>query len=1132
MKPIRSLIAIFTLLVATSSAMATTVRVKMNEVSTRFTLVSKTNGQSIDPGEEKEGETQQGNTVKMYEFEAPADTYVLSGYDSGDAMNGTIELNVVDSAEPQEFVIVTVTTRISNQNTDKTYWSVDAGDYTIALRVSSREGQLATVSPGKSSRYANSFTFLAFHGNSYFVKVIPTEKRQAEGFATLYLSDTLNWNTSTSKSIPKGINFSASYPADAHFELNYKLGSNVHYIDFTPMEPVSTETVDGVVTNTYYLSQNTCYNYRTSREGALTLGGKFFSPRNTTSGLQKLEFKESDYAAYDPHKIIHDVTTNDGYETGDIFVNINEQGYKTMKSGDSFKALGLRTWQLTDDQANNYFIEPDFHYTVLDLEGKPSSGVIEITQKQGSCWADLKAVGKGTAIVLVTYDAIKLNQYKSNAWKPYMGGEFWSAIWPENTAAYVVSVDETPSKVNPMMLCNAAFNPDSLKTSGVYVDAEHDVFYYLDTEKGYNFSFKPENCASVTMAYPTIGERMATYTGFGTEGVTKNDDGSYTLLLKEGRQIVKMTDADGNSCYQVLTSKKCHRELSNLTRPDSKIFQPGDMVKIQYSGLRHPANKISGIYNMSAYVQYNGTANGSSLILSPNQYRFGSTPSAQAFVLSIPEDYDAEKNQYYTLDEGVIQVLGYGDPIGNHRIISYVGGRTPNFTAVVRKTFFGSIPNVDIPVLPMKMFDVNLVRNTDDVSVTLSRTYSADSIRYYTPAADGHFALTYGDYDFVCSKPGYRCYRGSFSLVEGQDDDPVVIKVDMVKCPGGWDGKTLTEPAKNESGKYVIEKPAELAWLADYINKGNTADAVLARNVDLADYDWTPIGNSSKKFAGTFTGGAHRIDGLYIDRPELNYVGLFGYVDGKSADAMAAITGITVSGKVVGKQMVAGVAGYVYRYTRIDTCANYADVTAVFNSQSGGTAASGKNAGGIAGFLSYNTSSVSNCYNAGTITATNSAGGIVGGFSSNTSDNLENVYNIGDIKCENLSSAIIGSKAASNVKNAYATKDYELTGSYTLVTDEQMASGEIAYKLGKAFGQKLGEDPYPVFGAPEVLFDESTGKYYNNSSAITDVTTDGASAVPVMYYNLQGIPSVKPYEGLNIVRYSDGSARKEYRKAE
>lgn len=50
--------------------------------------------------------------------------------------------------------------------------------------------------------------------------------------------------------------------------------------------------------------------------------------------------------------------------------------------------------------------------------------------------------------------------------------------------------------------------------------------------------------------------------------------------------------------------------------------------------------------------------------------------------------------------------------------------------------------------------------------------------------------------------------------------------------------------------------------------------------------------------------------------------------------------------------------------------------------------------------------------------------------------------------------------------------------------------------------------------------------------AITDVTTDGASAVPVMYYNLQGIPSVKPYEGLNIVRYSDGSARKEYRKAE
>ena len=29
----------------------------------------------------------------------------------------------------------------------------------------------------------------------------------------------------------------------------------------------------------------------------------------------------------------------------------------------------MRTWQLTDNSTNNYFMEPDFHYTVVGLDG-------------------------------------------------------------------------------------------------------------------------------------------------------------------------------------------------------------------------------------------------------------------------------------------------------------------------------------------------------------------------------------------------------------------------------------------------------------------------------------------------------------------------------------------------------------------------------------------------------------------------------------------------------------------------------------------------------------------------------------------------------------------------------------------
>ncbi|MBO5428246.1 MAG: DUF4465 domain-containing protein, partial [Prevotella sp.] len=382
---------------------------------------------------------------------------------------------------------------------------------------------------------------------------------------------------------------------------------------------------------------------------------------------------------------------------------------------DTYEALAMRTWQLTDNSTSNYFMEPDFHYTVIGTDGKPSTGVIEIDNADTTTdpWSVIKAVGKGTAIVLVTYDAIGLNYYRSQTKNTYLGGEYWSAIWPENTAAYVVTVGDGETAMKPNMLINGKYNTGTLKNAGENVDAEHDVFYYLDTEEGFSYSFTPEGVENVEIAYPVIGEQMATYNGFGTEGVTKNSDGSYTVLLKEGRQIVRMTDAEGNALYQVLTAKTCHRELTNETREGSDVFYPGEKVKIQYSGLRHPANKLAGIYNMSAYVTYNGNPNGTSLILGSGQYTFGSAPKAQAVTVEIPAEYN---NSELVLDDGVIQVNGYGDPIGSHRLINRQAGRSANFTAVAHKTYFGAIPEVRIPVvLPLTVAtleDVELAENS------------------------------------------------------------------------------------------------------------------------------------------------------------------------------------------------------------------------------------------------------------------------------------------------------------------------------------------------------------------------------------------------------------------------------------
>ena len=91
-----------------------------------------------------------------------------------------------------------------------------------------------------------------------------------------------------------------------------------------------------------------------------------------------------------------------------------------------------------------------------------------------------------------------------------------------------------------------------------------------------------------------------------------------------------------------------------------------------------------------------------------------------------------------------------------------------------------------------------------------------------------------------------------------------------------------------------------------------------------------------------------------------------------------------------------------------------------------------------------------------------------------------------------------------------------------------MASGEIAYRLGKAFGQHLANgDKHPTFGAPQVFYDEVNDKYYNKSSGIDNIVDEPATTAQIEgYYNLQGVRSASPWNGINIVRYSDGTTRK------
>ena len=1057
---------------------AATVTVNMNNVSPTMSLVEKESGTPVDIGEPEQ---------QIYSFDAPAGQYVLTAYGTdAETVNGTIVLDVNDVDAEQVFSILTVTLYVDNKNEDGTPWTLANGDYTIDVKVMSREGDIYAVTVGNSVNEGQN-TVLAFNGNTCHVTFNPGEKYK-DTYMPLYRSGTLTWCTSISGTIPTAAICEMIIPADAEFFVGIK---GTHYTPFTPVEPES-ETVEGDTKHIIYrLSDGQRYNFRTWKPGGLTQAGKFTGTPN-----RSMTFPEEWYEAYNPKQVNHDPTSNQGYETGDIFVNINPEGHLKMNVGDSFNAHAMRTWELTDTQIDNYFMEPDFTYTVVDLDGKPSTGVIEIENSIAceSPWSKIKAVGAGTAIVLVTYDAISVSNYNNDGSKtPFMGGEYWGAIWQENTGVYVVTVGEKESAIEPNMVINEKYNAETLKLAGKYVDAEHDVFYYLDTEEGATYTFTPTGVADITIAYPEIGENSVSFSGFGTDGVTSNEDGSYTLLLKHGRQIVKMTDASGNSAYQVLTAKECHRELVNMTREGATTFQPGDQVKIQYSGLFHPANKLAGIYNMSAYVTYNGVPNGTSLILGSGQYTFGSAPGAQAVTLDIPElSTDTE----IVLDEGVIQVNGYGDPIGNHRNIDINAGRSPNFTATAHKTYFGAIPGVRIPITPLKMVDIKLAFNVEGVT-------DADVVLKYksnvlTPNENGIYTGPCGDYTLTVSKSGYNCYRSSFSITE-DDSDEVTVDIELQEVDGVWDGTTLTEPTV-DNGVYQISNGAELAWFANYVNnEGENQNAVLTADIHLGDYDWTPIGTRSINYLGTFDGQGHKVKGIYINNPGNDYLGLFGSVQG------ATLRGISVYGTIIGAYYTAGLVGNAEDSTTIDRCANFVDVA-------------GSDVGGIVGASRMST--ITNCFNTGHIT-----GYYCGGIAmTDISDIIENVFNVGEIEATGEGGAITSWADDTNFSNAFAVKEYLITDGQTTVTEEQMASGEVAYKLGEAFGQQIGVDPYPVLDGVPVYYDETTDTYYNLATGINDIT--GADATPDCYFNLQGVSSQTPWRGINIVRMTDGTIRK------
>jgi trimeric autotransporter adhesin len=135
---------------------------------------------------------------------------------------------------------------------------------------------------------------------------------------------------------------------------------------------------------------------------------------------------------------------------------------------------------------------------------------------------------------------------------------------------------------------------------------------------------------------------------------------------------------------------------------------------------------------------------------------------------------------------------------------------------------------------------------------------------------------------------------------------------------------------------------------------------------------FAPIGNSGASFIGTFDGLGHTINGLTIDRPNTDYVGLFGATGTGSAIRNLGLLG----GSVTGRKYVGGLAGD-----------NGGTITGTYATGvvSGVTSVDGDYIGGLVGYNDAG-GKLTGVYATGTVGGNDHVGGLVG-------DNLGTITN-------------------------------------------------------------------------------------------------------------------------------------------
>ena len=981
-----------------------------------------------------------------YTIDLAPGAYWADGYDANGDCNGGVSINV--SSDSSSFKLQ----RMYQISVSPSKWVKDT-DYTLSLRVTDasgaeRKAAFGYTVNGKGQSWESTYMSCLFVvGDTVSVTATPNAETHPN-YNPATASKTPTMNDSLSLTCKEFVTVTVTAPKGSTIDA----GTLAKYYVFSFLEPFARSVEDG--TATFHLDKNTDYFYRVRHPQGATYWNYVRLSADAAYTVTEEDLGLS--GDFNKSTIYH--FENNIYDRAGIYLNINTKGYKNMAVGDTFELNSFRNWFAIESFMNAKVALPEMHYQVIDVNGNASDVVTITPNALNSNVAVMEAKHEGTAIVLVTYDAMThmVGQTSTTSHR-------FSAIWPELTGVFVVNVGADGSAIQTNMnldRMDAVIEKDEARQ----LDAEHDILFYTGTE-GASYSFKPEAGCTVSVLRPTVTAASMTYSGgFTNTGVTTAEDGTVTVSgLITGRNIIKVTKG-GLSTYQVVTArgvsyKFVNAEGTELTQEELAAIKPGDSVTIQFSNLISPKEKLSGAYNFnfSLYMQGpDGTFFKSDPGGNFGVYDFSGNSERQKLTVTIPKFWAEET---YTLSGAIKQAGWPGVP--THRGITYAVGTNPGFDAPKTAGILSRLPEITIPVVKLDFLTGKLIfRDQNGTSIdrkNLTVTLADSAGNGIAVAEDGTFKAYAEEYFYTVSGAGVEYATGSVTMKE-EDPNEFIITL-QATAAGAWDGKTQTEPQTDENGVYQISTGAELAW---FVAKSKDADVtgVLTANINLGKYAWLNI-SSSKKV--TLDGAGFEITGLNAT------AGLFAQIGSNSY-----IHDLTIRGAVSGKGNAGAIAGYASGTApKIANCFNYAVITST-----------GNNVGGLVGYT-YQNAVIENCANFGAVTGGSSVGGIIGGTVGNGST-ITGCYNTAEISATGSKAGGIigGTSSEMTVTSCYNTGKISGTASGGIageVKGNVNWSGTVQGKITISSCYSTGEAGSAVFGTVDTASSEISKCYYLNT---------------------------------------------------